>query len=150
MILFTKLFTKPHQQCIFIKYLFKTREKHGFLHKYLYKTVCSAERGICAFSSAPHSTIINCRLFHKQKKEKPPIVGKAFCSRKTALLSQSCSLRSVTLTPTYRRSFISPYKALLTPYLTIARPTNPCLYSLYNKQGIGFHLSLVSGAERGI
>ena len=33
--------------------------------------------------------------------------GKAFCSRKTALLAQSCSLRSVTFTPTYRRSLIS-------------------------------------------
>ncbi|MBQ9729933.1 MAG: hypothetical protein IJV80_03875, partial [Clostridia bacterium] len=75
--------------------------------------VFGAERGIRAFSGAPRSAIINGVLCRKHT-----ICGKAFCSRKTALLAQArLSLRSVTLTPTYRRSLISSLQGVINALL---------------------------------
>ena len=93
--------------------------------------VFGAERGIRAFSGAPRSAIINGVLCRKHT-----ICGKAFCSRKTALLAQArLSLRSVTLTPTYRRSLISSLQGVINALLNGQLVHRiPLFFSVHKKQ----------------
>ena len=55
----------------------------------------------------------SCNLFDKKPKNGVEIYAKRKNTRKTALLTQSCSLRSVTRPPTYRRSLISSLQGVV-------------------------------------
>ena len=59
------------------------------------------------------------------------ILGITFDEHKTALLAQSCSLRSLTLTPTYRRLLVLSLKSIINAFLdgqlVSQVPTNPLI-----------------------
>ena len=87
---------------MFCKLILQETKKHPTKGCFLF----GAEKRICAFSGAPRWTMINCP-FCLMRKRKPLFARQNARSRKMALLTQSCSLCSVTFTPTYRRSLIS-------------------------------------------
>ena len=106
--------------------------------------------GVAPLAARPAPTLSTSSFAVSLIVFQPPL-GKALCSRKTALLTQSCPLCSVTLTPTYRHSLISPLQGIINALPTGSSPLESLSIFRYTKKiRVYLWYPRIFGAERGI